>query len=672
MPIQTTTVFNEYVRLLDSRLTNLRFLTTAYPGPAAATVGECRERAEALRRRVLVAAGLCPEPDRTPLHARVGDRTTLDGCTVEKVCFESRPGFLVTGNLYRPLKWRGKRPAILSPHGHWKEGRLEHTDLASVPGRCIMLARLGFVVFSYDMVGYNDSCQLEHRPEAATARRLMHYGLGLFGLQLWNSIRAVDFVAGLTDVDANRLGCTGASGGATQTYYLALVDERIRVTVPVCMMSSHYQGGCGCEEGPFLHLDDVSTLDVVAALAPRPVLLPSVTGDWTNQTPGYDLHVVRQIYAIYGAADRIDNIHFDAGHNYGRDIREYMYAWFLRWLANDPKAGRRVKEPALARPPLEALRLFPDNRPPAGYKAGAALLDELIARATAAFQAAPARAADLRALKAAWMPPYRDLFGAAEPDEVVSIGAHMPCGETPAFALYARLIGRHGRQEQTPALWVVPRKAKKDAPAALLVCARGKQELFDPEHAPTPLLAAFLAAGVRVLAIDLLGTGETAPLIERMPVPLDNPLYHAFNRSLTAHRLQDILNALTALRRHDGVKRPALVGTGMGAVMALLARPLAGELAATALDLRGCPTETEAFWLGEALHPLLGRFGGARGALALGPVSPLLLAGADNALAAWARAAYELQGKGAQLRPVPRFDPKAVARWLSSNGRDTR
>jgi len=176
-----------------------------------------------------------------------------------------------------------------------------------------MLARLGFVVLSYDMVGYNDSCQVEHRWPPQVLRRPLLYGIGPFGLQLWNSIRAVDFVSSLPDVDPERIGCTGASGGATQTYYLALVDDRIRVAVPVCMMSAHYQGGCACEEAPLLHLGDLTTVDVVAALAPRPVLLPSVTQDWTNQNPEYEFPAVRAIYVLYGAEDRVANVHFDVG-----------------------------------------------------------------------------------------------------------------------------------------------------------------------------------------------------------------------------------------------------------------------------------------------------------------------------------------------------------------------
>ena len=131
MPALAMNVFDGRNKLLDSRLATPRCVQYAYAPPAPATLSECKERAAWVRRRVLLAAGLLPEPERTPLRARVFDRAALDECSVEKVAFESRPGFLVTGSLYRPLKWRGRRPAVLSPHGHWPHGRLEHNDRVS-------------------------------------------------------------------------------------------------------------------------------------------------------------------------------------------------------------------------------------------------------------------------------------------------------------------------------------------------------------------------------------------------------------------------------------------------------------------------------------------------------------------------------------------------------------
>ena len=182
---------------------------------------------------------------------RSSARSSHDDYGVSKVYFESLPGFFVTGNLYRPIG-AGPFPAILSPHGHWAYGRLENTDINSVPGRAINLARQGFVVFTYDMIGYNDSRQLPH---TFGGRRERLWGLSLGGLQLWNSIRALDFLETLPYVRRDAIGVTGESGGGTQTFLLAAVDERVQVAAPVNMISLHMQGGCLCENLPGLRLD---------------------------------------------------------------------------------------------------------------------------------------------------------------------------------------------------------------------------------------------------------------------------------------------------------------------------------------------------------------------------------------------------------------------------------
>jgi len=169
----------------------------------------------------------------------------------------------VTGNLYTPAG-RGPFPAVLLPHGHWTYGRLENTEVSSIPGSAISLARQGFVAFTYDMVGYDDSRQLTH---AFGGRRESVWGLSLAGLQLWNGIRSLDFVQSRPEVDPARIGAAGASGGGTQTFLLAAVDERVKVAVPVNMISLHMQGGCLCENPPGLRLD-TSNVELAATIAP--------------------------------------------------------------------------------------------------------------------------------------------------------------------------------------------------------------------------------------------------------------------------------------------------------------------------------------------------------------------------------------------------------------------
>jgi pimeloyl-ACP methyl ester carboxylesterase len=395
------------------------------------------------------------------------------------------------------------------------------------------------------------------------------------------------------------------------------------------------------------------------------MLLPSVTQDWTNQNPQYEVPAIRSIYALFGAEERVGNVHSDAPHNYNKRTREFMYAWFLRWLAGRKDVGDRVLEPDFPLPTSEQLRLFPDREPPRGFKRGRALLARLCEEEEADFARPPRTPAALRRLRATWSEAYSEVLGAAEPKEPVSVGTPFRVGSTPQFTAYGRVIGRYGRGEQIPGLWLVPKGAGRRSPAALVATGEGKASLFRRGR-PGPLLAGLLRAGVRVLAIDLLGTGETKPLLDRAPGDRRAPLFYAFNRGLTAHWVQDILTSLSALRQYEGVARLTLVGLGTGGVAALLARPLAGPLSATAVDLRACPTDEDGFWLQEMYQPLIRKVGDVRGAVALGPTSPLLVAGADRSLARWLRAISRLQGKPGRSRLVSgRLTPQRLASWIA-------
>ena len=289
--------------------------------------------------------------------------------------FESLPGFFVTGNLYRPAAG-GPFPAIVSPHGHWTYGRLENTPTNSGPGRAIGLARQGFVVFAYDMVGYLDSQQLPH---TFGGRREQLWGLSLAGLQLWNSIRAVDFLESLPYVKRDAIGATGESGGGTQTFLLAAVDDRIRVAVPVNMISLHMQGGCLCENLPGLRLE-TNNVEIAATIAPRPMLMVSATGDWTKETMEVEYPAVRSIYQLHGAEDRVSAVRIDAEHNYNKASREAMYAWMARWLKNAP-ADVRIAERGFSVEPLQELLVFYQRPRPQNAVTQAQLTEQWIASA---------------------------------------------------------------------------------------------------------------------------------------------------------------------------------------------------------------------------------------------------------------------------------------------------
>ena len=256
----------------------------------------------------------------------------------------------------------GGFPAVASPHGHWNYGRLEHTDIASVPARCINLARQGYVVFAYDMVGYDDTIQTPHDFGDKPAEELWDFGP--LQLQLWNSIRVVDFLESLPGVNRGRIGVTGASGGATQTMMLQAVDDRIQFSAPANMVSFLMQGGSLCENAPGLRLD-TNNVEIASMMAPKPMIMSAATGDWTKNMEREEYPAVRAIYDLYGKDGNVAYFYQDAPHNYNRPNREATYAFFGKHVlgVDDPS---KFKEKSVRIEKLgDMLALFnrklPDN-----------------------------------------------------------------------------------------------------------------------------------------------------------------------------------------------------------------------------------------------------------------------------------------------------------------------
>jgi dienelactone hydrolase len=350
--------------------------------PPVQTREQWEARRTLIREQVLLRAGLWPEPPRTPLNARVFDEKKGEGFTVAKVYFESLPGFYGTGNLYRPTKGTPPYPAVITPHGHWPNGRLVNIMDGSMPARCIDFARMGFVVLAIDMIGFEDSIQFPHVwymnpipvkadvPLPVDTRNFSAdfnfpeaelYGFSLGSLQLWNNIRGVDFLCSLPEVDPERIGVTGASGGGTQTVLLMTADTRIKVASPVCIVGAAKHPGCRCENFSGLWLD-TSMVELCAAFAPKPLLLMSATEDpWTNQAPTREYPMIKKYYDFYSAGDKLKNVHITGGHNYNAETRAAVYSWFCTHLKSEFPA---IAKPVSISPEpksLGDLRVFPDR-----------------------------------------------------------------------------------------------------------------------------------------------------------------------------------------------------------------------------------------------------------------------------------------------------------------------
>lgn len=305
---------------------------TKFSAPSFSSLAEWKARRAGLQKQVMSAAGLLPFPERTPLNAQIFGKLSYADYSIEKVFLETLPGFYLAGNLYRPVGKKGPFPGMLAPHGHAQYGRLADDELFSVPSRGINHARQGYVVFAYDMIGYNDTMQLPHVFGTTPQEQL--WSFGPLGLQTWNSVRALDFLQTLPDVDKEKLLVTGESGGGTQTFMVCAVDDRPKWSAPVNMVSLIMQGGSPCENAPSLRVG-TNNVEIAALMAPKPMLMVSATGDWTRNTLQEEHPAMKKIYELYDAGSQVETVQIDAPHNYNKASREQVYKFFAKHVLGE-------------------------------------------------------------------------------------------------------------------------------------------------------------------------------------------------------------------------------------------------------------------------------------------------------------------------------------------------
>lgn len=624
-----------------------------------ATALAWHERARSLRQQLLVTLGLWPMFPKTPLHPRVFDKVERDGYTIEKVVLETFPGFTLSGNLYRPVGKTGKLPGILSPHGHYAVGRVE----PDVQHRCIRWAKLGCVVFMYDMVGYNDSKTFGH---AFLNDRLRRWGLSLVTLQTWNSIRALDWLTTLPDVDPARIGCTGESGGGTQTFLLTAIDDRVKVAAPAVMVSDSFQGGCACENAAGLRIG-TDNVEFAALMAPRPMKLVGATGDWTAKTMSNAYPTIRQVYALVGSPERISADVFNFGHNYNQTSRNAVYPFMAYWLlgiddANSTKEG--IQQPEKP----EALWAFDASHPaPADAKTPAQLEADLIKTLGQELASLAPGEDSVRweAARRLLLASLRVRVGLENPAPADLVATEVRRISREGLTIVHSVVGRKGLGESIPVVRLIP--ARASGRLTVIANPHGKERLTTADGGLSPMAKALIDRGQSVVGFDPLLVGESVdPSVPAAQRP-DTVHYDTYNASLAADQLQDLATVLAWARAQPDVREVSLVGQGTAGPQILLARPVLEGLARTAVDLHAFDAGDGSAELPAPLDlPGLLQFGGLKAAAALSSPWPLWIYRTGGAFEkAWPENAYGLDDAKHLLKLDPELvKPEDLARWI--------
>lgn len=631
--LHTTLAIAEIPRVLpegqlpnDSRLEPLKDLNGYFPFEPSKTKGAWDERAEYVRRQLLVANGLWPMPTKTPLNKVVHGAIDMGDYTVEKAYFESMPGFFVTGSLYRPKGKSGKLPGVLCPHGHWANGRFYENSPAAVQKeiesgaeqfesngrsplqtRCIFLAKLGCVVFHYDMIGYADNTQIsfdiahrfaKQRPEMNTKE---NWGLfspqaeshlqSVMGLQTYNSIRALDFLSELPDVDTNRLAVTGASGGGTQSMILAAVDPRVAVSFPAVMVSTAMQGGCTCENACNMRIG-TGNVEFAALFAPKPQGL-TAADDWTVELRDRGMPELIAHYGMHNASDNlmlVDRTEFK--HNYNSVSRHAMYHWFNKHL----KLG--VKEPIKEEPiellSTEQMTVWDAEHPkPEG---GNDFERRLLAWWHTDSQK---QLMNIAMRRNAASTEYQQTIGGGfnivigrELSKADDIAEETTSEADKGIYLEVRALVKNTKHdEEAPAIFLHPHQWKERV--VIWLDKKGKAGLFNEDGTPKPEVMELVASGITVIGVDLFQQGEF--LADGKPLEttrrVDNPREAAcytfgYNHTVFAKRVHDVLTMISFAKHHElQPKQIDLVGlAGAGHWAAAAAAQAQGNLNAVAID----------------------------------------------------------------------------------------
>jgi dienelactone hydrolase len=653
----------------DSRLGPLKDLNGYFPFPAPKSLQEWEPRRDFVRRQLMVSQGLWPMPTKSPLNAVIHGKIDQGDYTIEKVYFESAPGFFVTGNLYRPKNITGKVPAVIFPHGHWTDARFliqpdkyVREEIASGQERfeqgghsrfqsmCVQLARMGCIAWQIDALSDSDSKQFtpevihkfaKQRPEM---NRTEGWGLyspqaeanlqSVMGLQTLNSVRSVDFLLTLPEVDSTRLAVTGSSGGGTQTMLLAAADPRIALSYPVVMVSTAMQGGCSCENATLLRVNS-GNVEIAALFAPKPQGM-NTANDWTKEMATKGFPDLQALYKLYGKKDYVTlqrGEHFP--HNYNAVTRSGFYAVLNKHfkLGFEAPVVERDYQPL----PKEKLTVWDEAHP--APKAG----DPEFERGLLKWLKADAEQQLLAAAKTAegreqlLRPAIETLIGRpyAQAGKIGFPDASSQWRDS-HFRTQGRLTNAtYG--EEVAIDWLQP--INPTGEVVIWLDDNGKNAARLPDGTIRPELQELIDRGVGVLTADLFLQDDKALKQTRVVAgPREVPAYtFGYNHALFAQRVHDVLTIASYLltprdASQPAVKKVSLAGFGKMGPVAAAARAVAGGAVAKAA------VDTNGFRFGQLLDYRDPMFlpGGAKyldvpGLLCVASAQPLWVAGEKDA-----------------------------------------
>jgi hypothetical protein len=287
--------FQYHLKTVEEGKEQLDYLSSLYNN-----VQSWQLRKDSLRKCFWSALRLTKIPAKPSSQPIITPIRKFKDYTVQNIAIETMPGVYVCGSLYRPLKYKGKIPVVLNPDGHFSKGRYRE----DCQYRCAALAKMGAIAFSYDLFGWEGESILQIDPK--DHRRSL-----VQSIQVLNTERILDYLLSLKDADPTRVAITGASGGGSQTMLMTALDDRIKLSVPVAMMSSYHSGGCPCESGMGVHLcgGGTNNAEIGSMAAPRPMLVVSDGGDWTQHVPENEFPFVQRIYGFYYQKDQVENAH---------------------------------------------------------------------------------------------------------------------------------------------------------------------------------------------------------------------------------------------------------------------------------------------------------------------------------------------------------------------------